>query len=131
MSDDDTALRFGLRQLLAIPVIYAITIPLWHISLQHFIAGMVAATALSGVILLSCRRTHSRTSRQFVFGLLGGIVGASLSPLAFDIAQGDLKFYRAIGLTFVVSGTVVGFSLATLLSRQSRKRYNDMHSNDR
>jgi hypothetical protein len=114
---DDDGRSFSLRKLLAIPLVYAIALPLWHISIAHFVAGMVSATSIAGVILLSGRATHSRIVWEFGFGFAGALFGSVILAVVLEIVQADFTFLRVIGAT--TAGAIVGWVLGGTCSRRS------------
>jgi hypothetical protein len=115
-TSDDDGLRFGLRKLLAIPLVYAIAVPLWHVSIAHFVAGLVAATAITGVILLSGRLTYSRIFWEFGFGFMGAFLGFVVLAVVLETVQSHFTFFRVVGATAL--GAIVGWVFGGICSRR-------------
>jgi hypothetical protein len=55
-------------------------------------------------------------SRKFVYGLVGGLAGTVVSPLAFDLSGVNIGLYRTIVLGMVFVGMACGWSAAVVIS---------------
>jgi hypothetical protein len=89
---------------------------MWRVSSVHFVVGFVAATALSTAVLVVHPSATESLSRKFVYGLVGGLAGTVVSPLAFDLSGVNIGLYRTIVLGMVFVGMACGWSAAVVIS---------------
>ena len=107
--ESDVARQFSLRKLFLVMVVFALAMPLWHLSAAHFAAGAVAAVALSGAILLAPRPAYGAVALKFTFGLLGALLGDFTATTV----------HRSWSLFGTVVGLGAGWWLAVQLSAKT------------
>ncbi len=112
---NDVASRFSLKKLLVLPVVFSVAFTLWRISPLHGMVGLLAATALSGAILLAQQRDYVSLSWKFVLAVLFA-VSAGIASEATSWSHGPPTATSLLrGYGAIIVGGMLGWSISNLV----------------